>query len=750
MVTHEDEDALAPQPFLDARPTDLGALVASGQRLIGLAFRSDLDLDVFLAEVLAEALQLVPYDIGWLLLREGDRVRVRAADAHHRADLGITLPLADCLSGLSMLAGRPVYIPDLSTMPEISRRLYKAPRSAQVPMGSELVVPLMMGDVAIGAFNMECRLMDGFEPRHLGLLQVLGGNAALAIELARSRQETAALSAVSLQLAAEIEMPALVRAVLDHALALIGAHFGQLLLREGPHDLVVHYTTNHPPRDLGLRVPVRECISGMAVTERRPVIVPDVTQGAYFVVDLPSDASPGAPGGVHTGPPAGVEGQATLVARSSGVSRYARVLEREKERIHAELAVPLFSGARVVGVLNVETPRENGFVPAQREALAALAATEGAAFARALGGSRREALQTLLTEALARADTAFGQLLQLDDDQLVIVQTTGGEPAGTRVPTVGSVSGRAVLTGAEVYVPDVDQEPLYRRYLGEEMKSELAVPLVSREQVIGVLNVESPVPGFFTVDHARILQTLAGQAAVAIERAQRTELERLAAIGGLAGDIIHRLNNPIGALSGWLDMLQRKPFYGEMVERYPYVGQFVARAGRDVERAKSIIQELRAEIRRQAPVPVVLQAAVAEALTRCGLDGEGGSIKVRLRLPDEPLRVLAGPGLTGVFWNLFDNALKAMPGGGSLSVTAQQEPGWSITEVADTGAGIAPWRLATLFDAGESTTTDGYAPAHGLGLWWTRGQVESFGGSISAKSEPGAGARFVVRLRLAG
>jgi signal transduction histidine kinase len=730
-----DGDALAPQPFLAARPTDLGALVASGQRLIGLAFRADLDPDAFLAEVLNEALRLAPHDIGWLLLREGDRVRVAAADPAHRADLGITFPLTDCLSGLSMLRGEPVYISNLAALPDALRRLYKAPRSADAAMGSDLIVPLVMGDIAIGAINLECRHTAGFEPRHLGLLQLLGGYAALAIELARSRHETAALSAISLQLAAEIEMPALMAAVLDHALALIGAHFGQLLLREGPQDLVVRYTTNHPPRDLGLRVPVKECISGLAVIERRPVIVPDVSQGAYLVVELP----PGQTGGpVVTG------------MRSTGASRYARVLEREKERIHAELAVPLAAGGQVIGVLNVETPREDGFSASQREALAAFAATGGAAFAGALIRLDRAGLHVLLADALARAETAFGQLLQLDDDQLVIVQTTGGEPVGTRVPLSQSVSGRAALEGGEVYAPDVDREPLYRRYLGEEMKSELVVPLVSGEQAIGVLNVESPVPGFFTVDHARILQTLAGQAAVAIERAQRTELERLAAIGGLAGDIIHRLNNPIGALSGWLDMLQRKPFYGELVERYPYVRQFVGRAERDVDRAKSIIQELRTEIRRQAPAVVELQAAIAEALARCGLPNDDLQIGVILHLPDEPLAVLAGPGLTGAFWNLFDNALKAMPGGGTLTVTARQEPGWVAVEVVDTGVGIAPWRLATLFDAGESTTTDGYAPAHGLGLWWTRGQVESFGGSIDVESVPGAGARFTLRLRLAG
>ncbi len=238
---------------------------------------------------------------------------------------------------------------------------------------------------------------------------------------------------------------------------------------------------------------------------------------------------------------------------------------------------------------------------------------------------------------------------------------------------------------------------------------------------------------------------------MAIERAQRTEIERLAAIGGLAGDIIHRLNNPLGALSGWLDMLERKPFYGKLAAEYPYVAQFVARAERDIAHAKSIIQELRTELRRAAPAPVDLRAAIDEGLERCGLAGSQQGIRVALALPPERIRVLAGPSLAGVFWNLFDNARKAMPSGGALSVSAVTggEPGWVSVEVADTGVGIEPWRVPSIFEAGASTTADSYAPAHGLGLWWTRGQVESFGGKIDVSSEPDVGTRFVVRLRQA-
>jgi signal transduction histidine kinase len=142
-------------------------------------------------------------------------------------------------------------------------------------------------------------------------------------------------------------------------------------------------------------------------------------------------------------------------------------------------------------------------------------------------------------------------------------------------------------------MPEVDAEPRYHRYLGEEMKSELAVPLDQRGSGAGRAEPGEPGP---RVLHRRArphAAALAGQAAVAVERARRFEVERLAAIGGLAGDIVHRLNNPVGALSGWVEMLKRKDFYRRAGRALSLRGAVRGRAERDITRAKSIIQELR-------------------------------------------------------------------------------------------------------------------------------------------------------------
>lgn len=723
----------------------LPTLIRTARDLLRDAMRPGLDLDAFLAEVLRRTRELAPFDVGWLLLAEGDRVRIRAADEAHRGDVGMTFPIADCVSGQSMLRRSPIFIPDLAEMPADLRRVYKPSRSTSQLMRSELVVPLLIGEGeaerAIGALNIESAERGAFAAEQIELLRLSADHAALAIELARSREEAAALSAISLQLARETELGDIVRTVLERALGLVGGRFGQILLTEGSAelgDLVVHYTTNIPPRELGLRFSVRDSVSGLALQARQPVIVPDVERPDYWIVTAQRNGAP------------------IITEMVADKPRYQRVLEREKERIRAEFAAPLLSSeaeasAAVVGVLNVETPREEGFSGAQRERLTHLARLRGAYFCQAVERSDGASLRTLLDEALAIGGTTFGQLLEIDGDQLVIVATTGGEPIGTRVALADSVSGEAAAGRQPHYVPDVDTDSRYHRYLGEEMKSELAVPLISGEIALGVLNLESPAPGFFTAEHAQTLLALAGQAAVAVERARRFEVERLAAIGGLAGDIVHRLNNPVGALSGWVEMLKRKEFYGALIAQYPYVGQFIGRLERDLTRSKSIIQELRAELKRRAPAPVLLQGAVAEAVLRAGM-GPEGAVRVNALLPGEPLHILAGPSLPGIIWNLLDNAAKAMPNGGTIIVSASRGPSPDrvTLEVADEGVGIEPWRLASIFEPAASTTANSYAPTHGLGLWWTKGQVESFGGTIEVSSEPGKGTRFKLIFRTAG
>jgi signal transduction histidine kinase len=99
------------------------------------------------------------------------------------------------------------------------------------------------------------------------------------------------------------------------------------------------------------------------------------------------------------------------------------------------------------------------------------------------------------------------------------------------------------------------------------------------------------------------------------------------------------------------------------------------------------------------------------------------------------------------FANLVGNAIEAMPEGGEVRIGARVEGGDVIFEVADTGPGIAPEIRATLF---QPFVSKGKKNGLGLGLALSRQTVLDHGGDLEVESEPGRGARFRLRLPLAG
>lgn len=708
-------------------------LIRISQNLMRELLKPQIDLVRFFQYVLDQTLDVLEFDVGWMLLREGEWLRIVAADQQHSDDVGRTFLITDCLSGLSMLHKGPINVPDLTAMPEEWQRVYKAP--AGEGMQSELVIPLLVGDEAIGAFNIESRRKNAFTTHHIEALNLLSGQVAAAVALARSRQEATALSSVGLDLSRQTELDEVLRSVLTHALTLVQGRFGQVLLRYGDV-LIVRFTTNQPPEDLNLTVDIHDSICGLAIQHLKPVIVPDVTRPDYLVVHI----KVGEAGWTSE-----------LIPYRTERPRYKRALEADKAGICAEFAVPIRHEGKVIGVLNVETPRLCGFSDEQRERLLALVEDWSKHLAEALTRLDRTQLLELLREALACVNTSFGQVLRPEGNDLVIEQTTGNERIGTRVSLYRSVTGRALRTGAPVYVPDVARDPDYQRYLGEEMKSELAVPLIVGDEALGVLNIESAILSAFTVDHARILEAFANQAAVAIDRASRFESQKLAELGGLAGDIVHRLNNPLGAISMQIELLKRKSFYQQLLTQYPYVERFLERIEADLSSAKATIRELRSALKAPAPPlrGMPLLEAIRQGLARAELPE---TIQLQLFFPEKEVYVMAHERLSNVFWNLFDNARKAMPQAGTLCIRVDTiiEPGWVVVQVQDSGHGIEPWRIDSIFDPGEATPSDSYAPAHGLGLWWTQAQVERFGGTITVTSTPGVGTQVTLRLRRTG
>jgi signal transduction histidine kinase len=114
-----------------------------------------------------------------------------------------------------------------------------------------------------------------------------------------------------------------------------------------------------------------------------------------------------------------------------------------------------------------------------------------------------------------------------------------------------------------------------------------------------------------------------------------------------------------------------------------------------------------------------------------------------------------GPGVTvsgardrlrQVFANLLDNAIKFTPDGGSVRIAVSREDDMAVVAVADTGAGIAPEHLPRIWDRLYRADASRSERGLGLGLSLVKAYVATHGGTVDARSEPGRGSTFTVRL----
>ena len=145
--------------------------------------------------------------------------------------------------------------------------------------------------------------------------------------------------------------------------------------------------------------------------------------------------------------------------------------------------------------------------------------------------------------------------------------------------------------------------------------------------------------------------------------------------------------------------------------------------------------------------PVDLADCLEQACLRAALPpGVQVTLTGLKRLP----RVLAGEKqLEMVFFNLIDNANRAMAGQGQLTLTGSVRADFVGITVGDNGPGINPERQATLFDFTPAAERQQQAGRLSFGLWWVKTFVDRFGGYLELDSQPGQGCRFTVWLPVA-
>ncbi|MGC1783032.1 MAG: SpoIIE family protein phosphatase [Acidobacteriaceae bacterium] len=290
----------------------------------------------------------------------------------------------------------------------------------------------------------------------------------------------------------------LVRAVIDYRI------FAILLLNDRTNELRMRFQIGHTPEVERLRIRMGEGIVGQVAERREAVLINDVRTIANYI-----DANP---------------------------------------HVCSELAVPLVTKNRVIGVIDIQSEQANYFRPEHLHLLQLTASRVAIAVENARLYTRisRQAQTLELLHEISRELTSIldpeqllervGNLLQrvipyqmfaiwmLDERRNMLVHRFSIRFGKTNysfsepVPIQRGLIGAAVSSRQTITVGDVRRDPRYIM-VHPETRSEMAVPLVYKGKVLGVLDLEHTRPNFFTEDNVHAVSTLAAQLAIAIENA---------------------------------------------------------------------------------------------------------------------------------------------------------------------------------------------------------------------------------------
>src|SRR5450432_1553374 len=375
---------------------------------------------------------------------------------------------------------------------------------------------------------------------------------ALLIEVADVLNTTLDLDTL-LQRVAEV-----VKRVIDYEI------FSILLLNERHQELRFRFQIGHLPEVAErIRVKVGEGVTGRAVKERQAILVDDVNKDLGYIEALP--------------------------------------------RVRSELAVPLLTKNRVIGVIDLEA-REPGYFTEEHSRLLTLVASRMAAgienaqlYTRTMRQSRillllneiaRELTSILnLDELLGRIAELVRRLIDYQMFSILLLDATGEKLQHRfslrfnenivlkhEIPLGRGLVGAAAESKEAVLVPDVSKDPRYIE-ANPETGSELVVPLIYKGKVIGVLDMEHTRRGFFTEDHQRTMSTLAAQIAIAVENArlyeeierQERRLERdLALARELQGRLLPQTSPKLAHLDVAAKFVPARAIGGDLYDFIPY------------------------------------------------------------------------------------------------------------------------------------------------------------------------------------
>jgi signal transduction histidine kinase len=753
---------------LERRISELNALSRIGQ-----AVNFTLDPDDILELIYTQISRVIDTRNFYIALADTRRGTMHFAfyvEGNERLYPDDEWPMDTGLSGDIMRRGQPIITDDYVKECE-KRGLPADGKPGRAWMG----VPLNAGNVPIGIMVVsDFREEVAYSPEQLQILAAIADQAASVLDKGRLYRETterarqlAVLNEVGSSIISTLDLRTVLTNIVAKAMELLNAEAGSLLLVDEQRDELVFEVTLGPaaPNLRGQRLAMDKGIVGAAAQTRRPQIVNEAQQDARFLREVD---------------------QSTAYTT------------------RALLAVPMIVKDKVTGVIELLNKRGmDSFTEDDQKLLTAFAVNAAVAVDNArlftmtdqALASRLDELSTLqeidrqlnisldtkrvmeltLDWGLRLIDAKAGSiaLLKREDNTLVLMATRNYTYVPQSLPLDKGLAGHVARTGQPVLVNDVSQD---RRYIAgcPDTQAQLSIPIKRENEVVGVINLESPRKDAFSILHLDSATRLADHAAIAIANAQLyAEVKRANdAKGRFVSEVAHELAQPVTAIKGFNDLMV-KGMAGPVNDVQK---QFLSTVQFNTERLSMMIKDLldigRIETGRLKMEigPVAIKPIIEETIRSLQSQLDERQISVQLNVPHELPSVLADRArLIQILTNLLSNAYKYTPTGGSMTVTVSHlkeiQPrnaprgNWTRTDVQqlkpnpagylacavkDTGIGIAPEDQAKLFTQFFRSQNPVVREQHGtgLGLAITKSLIELQGGAIWVESELEKGSTF--------
>ncbi|MGE5129265.1 MAG: GAF domain-containing protein, partial [Sphingomonadaceae bacterium] len=750
----------------------LGRQTATAEVLKAIS-QSTFDLQRVLTTLVENATRLCEASHGFVFLPDGATYRLAVAHGAspefeaHIARIPVR-PERGYLIGRVVIERRPVQIIDALADPDYREAESQRLGGYRTMMG----VPMLKGGEVVGVIVVWRQEVRAFSDKQIELLTTFADQAVIAIENVRLfnetkealEQQTATAEILRVISSTPTDVQPVFDAIVASALRIFSGMRVGILLDEGDQLRVVAAGGALSHIRKGVEAPrSRDSASGTALLERR-------------VVNVRDTEAPGAPRAARdNGRADGFRAMAAapLLREGNAIGVITVFLRETGGLTDKQLALlKTFADQAVIAIENTRLFRE---LEARTEALSKSvgqlrAMSEvGQAISSTLDLSK--VLQTIVARAVEIADLDSGAIYEYEEDRQVFRQRSAVNVAEEIVELFrreplrlgeGAI-GQAGLTREPVQIPDMEasyQSRFRELLLRAGWRALLVVPLLSEGRLLGALTVARNVAGEFAPEVVDLLRTFATQSAIAIQNARLfREIEEKGRQLEVASQhksqflasMSHELRTPLNAILGFNEMIL-EGVYGDVPADMTEPLTDIQTSGKHLLRLINNVLDLaKIEAGRMelALADYSVQDVVESVRATLRPLAEAKGLEFLASVPqDLPLAHGDSGRLTQCLMNLAGNSLKFTKAG-RVSISVDQNGGGTLVwRVVDTGIGIPPDKIGSLFTEFKQTdaTIASEYGGTGLGLSITRKFVEMHGGRIWVESEPGKGSQFIFEV----